>query len=200
MYSWLPGENAATAPVTDPEQMTLDLARFLKALHRIDATRGPDPGAHNFGRRVPLADRDASIRAAIEALPADIDAEAVTTAWEAALQVPPFRDGAVWIHGDLSPGNLLIQHGRLTSVIDFGGLGVGDPACDLIIAWSMMSNKMREVFRRALAVDDAPWFRGRGWALSVAVIYIPYYERTNPTEVAAARRVVDEILAEQASA
>ena len=125
-----------------------------------------------------------------------IDADAVTTAWEADLQAPAWRRPPVWFHGDLLPGNLLVERGRLSAVIDFGGLGVGDPACDLMIAWGLFSGESRNVFRASLTVDDATWARGRGHALSQALIFIPYYLDTNPVGVSNARRTIDEVLAD----
>ena len=95
------------------------------------------------------------------------------------------------------PGNLLVDGGRLTSVIDFGCLGVGDPACDLFPAWNLLPAEAREVFRRALGVDDATWARGRGWALSVGLIALPYYEMTNPVFAGVARHAIDEALADR---
>jgi aminoglycoside phosphotransferase (APT) family kinase protein len=129
-----------------------------------------------------------------------IDTGAVTAAWEAALQAPGWHGLPVWIHGDLSPGNLLIERGRLSGVIDFGCLGVGDPACDLIVAWSLLSTETRDVFRAALQVDDATWMRGRGWALSVALIALPYYRSTNPVIVATATHMIGEVLADHSIA
>ena len=114
--------------------------------------------------------------------------------WEAALQASAWDAPPVWIHGDLLPGNLLVRHGRLSAVIDFGGLGVSDPACDLVGAWALLSTETRDVFRAALAVDDATWARGRGWALSVALIALPYYRRTNPVFAALAKRMIDAVL------
>jgi aminoglycoside phosphotransferase (APT) family kinase protein len=134
----------------------------VAALQRIDATDGPRPGPN--GRGVPLAERNPAVRAAIAAL--DLDSGAVTAAWDAALQAPDWQDAPVWIHGDLAAGNLLVVRGRLSAVIDFGCLGVGDPACDLMIAWTLFSGASREVYRAALRVDDATWARGHGWALS----------------------------------
>jgi aminoglycoside phosphotransferase (APT) family kinase protein len=96
----------------------------------------------------------------------------------------------------LLPANLLVQQGKLTAVIDFGLLGVGDPACDLIVAWSVFSCDTRDIFRTTLAVDDATWMRGRGWALSIVLIILPYYEHTNPGLVAVAKRMLSEILNE----
>jgi aminoglycoside phosphotransferase (APT) family kinase protein len=95
-------------------------------------------------------------------------------------------------------GNLLFEDGRLSAVIDFSGMCVGDPTCDLTIAWSLFAGESRETFREALDVDDGSWARGRGYALSQALIFIPYYLETNPLGVVRARRVVDEVLADVA--
>ena len=169
-----------------------DLAQFLAALRRIDPTGGP-----RAGRGVPLAQRDISTREAIQALRGMIDVDAANTVWEAALEAPVWHGPPVWVHGDMLPGNLLVKQGRLSAVIDFGGVGLGDPACDLMIAWGLFSGESRDVFRAALSVDGATWARGRGWALSQALIFIPYYLDTNPVGVAIARRTIDEILADQ---
>lgn len=197
--SWLAGETATIGRIADLRRAAADLVQFIAALQRIDPTGGPPAGAHNFFRGVPLAERDAGVRAAIAALDSMLDTDAVTAAWEAALRAPVWQGPSVWIHGDLSPGNLLVERGRLSGVIDFGGLGVGDPACDLMIAWTLFSGESREAFRTALAVDGATWARGRGWALSWALIFIPYYVDTNPVGVANARRTIDEVLADHSS-
>ncbi len=199
VYRWLAGENANIAHIVDPRRAAIMLAQFIAALHRIDPTGGLPPGEHNFFRGVPLAMRDAPVRKAIATLHGRIDAHAVSAAWEAALQAPAWRRPPVWIHGDLQAGNLLVEGGRLSAVIDFGGIGVGDPACDLMVAWTLFSGDSRDAFRAALAVDDATWARGRGWALSVALIALPYYWDTNPTIVANARRAIDEVLADHQS-
>ena len=125
-----------------------------------------------------------------------IDTDAATVAWEEALKTAAWDRPPVWIHGDLIAGNLLTEGGRLKAVIDFGGLGVGDPACDLMAAWTLFSGESRTMFRAALSVDDATWARGRGWALSWALIFIPYYLDTNPVGVSAARHTIDEVLAD----
>jgi aminoglycoside phosphotransferase (APT) family kinase protein len=140
--------------------------------------------------------RDAPTRAAIASLNGVLDLDAVTAAWGAALQAPAWRRPPVWIHGDLQSGNLLAVQGRLSAVIDFGGLGVGDPACDLIVAWNLLSAETRDVFRAALRVDDATWARGRGWALSVGLIALPYYQITNPVLAGISRRTIEEVLAD----
>lgn len=115
--------------------------------------------------------------------------------WDASLETPAWGAPPVWIHGDLQSGNLLAQHGRISAVIDVGCLGVGDPACDLIVAWNLLSAKARDVFRTVLRVDDATWARGRGWALSVGLIALPYYQSTNPELTAISRYSVDQVLA-----
>jgi aminoglycoside phosphotransferase (APT) family kinase protein len=196
---WLEGENATIERVADLRLAATDLARFVAALHRIDPAGGPLPGEHNFGRGEPLAQRDGRTREAIRALDGMLDTEAVTAAWDAALQAPAWAGPPVWIHGDLSAGNLLAVQGRLSAVIDFGGLGVGDPACDLMVAWTLFSGRSREAFRAALSVDEATWARGRGWALSWALIFIPYYLDTNPVGVGDARHTIDEVLADHGS-
>ena len=190
VYRWLQGENATIERIADLRQAATDLAHFIAALHRIDLAGGPPAD-----RGVPLAMRDAATREAIAALRGMIDVHAVTAVWERALAAPVWHGPPVWVHGDLLPGNLLVEQGRLSAVIDFGGLGVGDPACDLMVAWGLFSGESRDVFRTELSVDDATWTRGRGHALSWALIFIPYYLDTNPVGVAAAQHTIDEVLA-----
>ena len=199
IYRWLEGENATIERITDPCQAAADLAQFIAALRRIDTTDGPPPGEHNSFRGAPLAKRDAPTRAAIaslERMPGTLDLDAATAAWEAALQAPAWRGPLVWIHGDLQSGNLLARQGRLSAVIDFGCLGVGEPAMDLTVAWTLFSGKARDVFRAALAADDASWARGRGWALSFGLIALPYYHSTNPVLAGIYRHAIDEVLAD----
>jgi aminoglycoside phosphotransferase (APT) family kinase protein len=194
VYRWLEGDEVTIGHLADLDRAAADLAAFVVALHGIDPTGGP-PG----GRGEPLSTRDAETRAAIASMEGTLDAAAVTQAWEAALRVPEWGRPPVWTHGDIQPGNLLAVDGRITAVIDFGVLGLGDPSCDLIVAWNLLSGESRVVFRAAIDVDDATWARGRGWALSVALLYIPYYLHTNPAGVEDARRVVEEVLLDHAS-
>jgi aminoglycoside phosphotransferase (APT) family kinase protein len=199
---WIEGEDAVRARFGDPCRAARALARFVRDLHGIDATGGPPPGAHNSFRGAPLAERDAPTRAAIAALERqrgqhDLpDLDAATAAWEAALQAPVWEGPPVWVHGDLLPGNLLVREGRLVAVIDFGCLGVGEPAIDLTPAWTLFGAHAREAYRAALAVDDASWARGKGWALSFGLIALPYYWQTNPVLAGINRRAIDAVLAE----
>lgn len=191
---WLVGENATLDRIAHPLKFARALAEFVAALHRISPEGGPTPGPHNSGRGVPLAERDLATRAAIVACAGLIDTDAATAAWNAALAAPAWGGPPAWIHGDLQSGNLLAQDGRLSAVIDFGCLGVGDPACDLIVAWNLLPTDAREVFRATLAVDDATWARGRGWAVSVGVIALPYYLDSNPVLAGINRRAIEEAL------
>jgi aminoglycoside phosphotransferase (APT) family kinase protein len=188
IYRWLDGE-AVDPPLADPTQL-LD---FIAALQRVDPTGGPPPGAHNAFRGEPLARRDAPVRAALEALRVD-RAQAI---WAKALAAPEWTQPPVWIHGDLDARNVLVKDGRLSGVIDFGCLGVGDPACDVMVAWKLFSADGRERFRTSLAVDDATWTRARGWALSQALGALSYYtDENNPVLVREARRWLTEVLAD----
>ena len=154
VYRWLEGENATIERIADLRQFATELAQFLTALQRIDPAGGPPPGQHNFFRGGPLAIYDGETRDAIAALYGKIETGAVTAAWEQALQAT-WHGPPVWLHGDVSAGNLLINRSRLSAVIDFGCSAVGDPACDLTIAWTLFSGESRQAFRATLALDDA---------------------------------------------
>lgn len=200
VYPWLKGETATVERIGDLGQAATDLAQFVAALQRVDPTDGPPPGEHNSFRGVPLATRDEATRSAIAALGGALDNGAVTAAWETALRAPEWEGPPVWIHGDLDARNMLVDKGRLTAVIDFGCLGVGDPACDVMVAWKALSADTRDIFRAALSVDEATWARGRGWALSQALMALSYYTvETNPVLVGEAKRWLTEVLADRRS-
>jgi aminoglycoside phosphotransferase (APT) family kinase protein len=195
VYGWLEGENATVERVADSREAAADLAQFVAALQRIDPTGGPPPGEHNFFRGEPLSRRDEAVRNSIHALRDEIDVGVVTAAWEPAVRAPEWQRAPVWIHGDLDSRNLLVEQGRLRAVIDWGGLGVGDPACDVMVAWKVFSVDARELFRAELGVDDATWTRSHGWALSQALGALSYYSLdTNPVLVREARRWLAEVL------
>lgn len=191
VYRWLEGDNPVVGRLAEPGALAGDLAEFVAALHRIDPADGPASY-----RGEPLAERDAATRRAIGDLDGIVDTGAATAAWEAALRAPAWEGPGVWVHADLQPGNLLLVRGRLGAVIDFGCLGLGEPAVDLIVAWYVLPAGARDVFRAALDVDDATWVRGRGWALSIALMELRYYRDTNPVMADIARHVVREVLAD----
>ncbi len=189
IYRWLEGANPCFGGFAD-SALASDLAQLVLSFHRIDLA-GP-----LTGRGLPLATRHEEVRAALAALEGKIDTHASTAAWQVALSVPAWSGRPVWIHGDLLPGNLLLREGRLKGVIDFGCAGLGDPACDLIAAWGVLPRAARAAFRSELGVDDDTWARGRGWALSIGLIALPYYMDTNPAFADVARHLIGEILAE----
>jgi aminoglycoside phosphotransferase (APT) family kinase protein len=191
IYNWLDGEDATSAPLDLP-RAAVDLAALVAALRSIDSSGGPPPG----GRGGPLRPRDKPTRAGIAALGDLIDATVVTAAWESALDAPDWDGHPVWIHGDLDARNLLVREGRITGVLDWGAVCVGDPACDVKVAWAVLDAETRPVFRELLDIDDATWARGRGWALSQAMIALPYYLDTYPVIVQEAWRWLREALAD----
>ncbi len=208
VHRWIEGANPHQDRLpTEPGALARDLGAFISALRCVDAGEPDAPAAYRGG---PLATVDDGTRAAIDQLRGLIDTVAATEAWESALAAPRWSGAPVWVHSDLMPGNLLVEESgaggaegdggtapRLTAVIDFGTMGVGDPACDLIPAWNLLPRTVRAVFRAATRADDATWARGRGWALSMALIQLPYYQDTNPTMAANARHVIREVLADQ---
>jgi aminoglycoside phosphotransferase (APT) family kinase protein len=193
---WLPGENA-NGTIRDLDQAAGDLAAFVTALRQIDTS---DAGLRPArARGAPLAELDEDVRRALAALGDRVDRSATTRLWEESLASPPWSGAEVWVHGDLLPGNLLVVDGQLSAVIDFGGLHVGDPACDLQPAWNLFAGSSRSRYREELAVDDASWIRGRGWVLYQAVMALPYYWNTNPGMVRQALHALAEVLHEQRS-
>ncbi|MEU1106181.1 aminoglycoside phosphotransferase family protein [Streptomyces tibetensis] len=191
VYGWLDGRNPVPGALEEPALLAEDLAAYVTALRRVDASDGP------LGYRgVPLATRDSFMREALAQLAGRIDTAVVTKVWEEALSAPEHTGPPVWAHGDLMAGNLLLTGGRLSAVIDYGTVGVGDPAVDLIGAWCLLPAAAREVFRESVGAGEAEWARARGWALSIAVIALPYYWDTNPPVAANSRYVIAEIAAE----
>ena len=196
IYPWLEGEHPSADGDADAAAIAADLAGLVEALRRIDLPEG-----RPSRRGAPLGEvQEEPARDALRRLDGLIDVAAATAAWDAALVAPAWTGPAVWVHGDLLPGNLLVRDGRLAGVLDWGSVGVGDPACDLVAAWGVLPAQAWEIFRQRLDVDDATWARGRGWALSIGLIALPYYEETNPTFAATARLLIREVLADHARA
>jgi len=169
IYQWIEGSTASTKTITDLSLFATDLAQFLTVLQSISADSGPAAGKHNFYRGGPVSTYNRETRAAIALLPNTADQKTATIIWERAL-TSEWEQPPVWVHGDVAIGNLLTTNGRLSAVIDFGCMAIGDPACDLVIAWNVLDNKSREVFKQAFSYDDATWHRAQGWALWKALI------------------------------
>ena len=197
VYRWLDGVTARTDRITDPIRFADDLASFVAALQDVAATDGPAPGIHNWFRGGPLRTFDRDTQRALEVLGDHVDVELAGEIWANSLAAD--WDGVPhWFHGDVAAGNLLLVDGQLAGVIDFGTCGVGDPACDLAVAWTLLSTAGRHVFRQRLAVDEATWARGRGWALwkALATCSYTYEDPADADDFAQSRRVLDEIFAE----
>jgi aminoglycoside phosphotransferase (APT) family kinase protein len=192
VYPWFDGDDAITGAL-DLQQAAVDLANFLRALWSLDATGGPRPSPANYGRGIPLGLRDEITRASIRQSVDLVDTDAVTAAWERALAAQAWDQPPRWVHGDISSGNLLVRDRRINAVIDWS-LGIGDPACDVLVAWELFDDASRAVFRDALAVDDATWDRARGWALSTAMLALPYYVTTNEFMARQARQKIAAVL------
>jgi aminoglycoside phosphotransferase (APT) family kinase protein len=190
---WLDGETARPDRVGDPPGFAAAVATFIRALQRVDPAGGPRAGAHSFYRGACLTHYDDGTREALARLAGHVDTARATAVWEAALAAT--WDGReVWFHGDIAHGNLLVRDGALAAVIDFGTSGVGDPACDLVIAWTLFTGVGREAFRATVRQDAATWARARGWALWKALITLAGHVTDDPASAAEQHRVITEIL------
>jgi aminoglycoside phosphotransferase (APT) family kinase protein len=189
---WNEGHNPDFENDNEYEFLAKDLAYFLNELHKTNLSHGP------LSRRgVALNTKivDEETKKAISELEGEIDIPIVTEIWERLSNIPNWNKEPVWVHGDFLPGNILIQNNRLSAVLDFTDVGMGDPACDLVIAWSLLNPNSRFIFRKKLEkIDDNTWERGKGWALSIASIMLPYYMHSNPVLVKLARRMIEQVL------
>ncbi|QKG24362.1 aminoglycoside phosphotransferase family protein [Actinomadura verrucosospora] len=191
VHRWLDGEPPLEGMAS--ADLARDLGEFVRALRKTRIPGGP--AAYRGG---PLSGVDAAMRSAVDDLrrtDEPFDADAILAAWDESLRAPAWTGPPCWLHSDLMPSNLLVDAaGRLSGVLDFATAGVGDPACDLIPAWNLLPSGVRPAFRDAVDADDATWLRGRGWALSMAVIQLPYYRETNPVISANARYAIRSVL------
>jgi aminoglycoside phosphotransferase (APT) family kinase protein len=191
---WIDGETAAPERIRDMAEFAEQVAEFILALQEADATDGPGAGAHSFYRGASPAHYDEETRRCLAALRGRVDTARAAAVWEDALAAT-WHGEPVWFHGDIAHGNLLVRDGRLAAVIDFGTSGTGDPACDLVIAWTLFEGRSREAFRRAIRQDDGTWARARGWALWKAMLCLAS-DSTPPDEAAGHRRVIEAVLAD----
>jgi len=189
---WIDGATFDRDDTDDEVQVARDLASFVRELRDVDTS-----GAVSSTRDRPLRARDHEIQAALDAMRGfaeiDVSVDALAVAWERALTAPEWNAEAVWTHGDLLPSNVLVAGGRLAAVIDWGCVGAGDPAVDVVPAWSFFGAEARAVYQSALSVDDATWERARGIALHQALMIIPYYRFTNPGFVAMALQTIEQV-------
>ncbi|MGC5170513.1 aminoglycoside phosphotransferase family protein [Microbacterium sp. DT81.1] len=196
VYRWIDGVPAGEGAIHDLDGFARDVARFLTALADVDPSEGPAAGRHSFWRGAHPRFYDDEVQRSLVQLDGAIDTDAARAVWEAALHTE-ITGRPVWFHGDIAPGNLLLRDGRLAAVIDFGTSGVGDPACDLAIAWTVFDDSARRAFRDGLPWHDEVWARGRAWALWKAMLLMSGAAGSHDPEAEArkARTVVERILA-----
>jgi aminoglycoside phosphotransferase (APT) family kinase protein len=193
IHRWIEGEIVSSASSVDLGALARDLADFLARLQSLDATDGPAPAAHNFHRGGTLAVYDEQTRGAITALTREVDATRATEVWNEALATSWDR-APVWIHGDVAAGNLLLRESRLHAVIDFGCCAVGDPACDLVAAWTILDANSADFFRERLQLDLATWERARGWALWKALIMLVDQQQAGAAATERTRSLIGRII------
>jgi aminoglycoside phosphotransferase (APT) family kinase protein len=197
VYRWIAGTPAAPGAIADEVAFARSLAAFLVALGRADARGGPEPGEHNFLRGAHVSVYGEETERAVAALGAEIPRDDVLRVWEAAVATR-WERAPVWFHGDVAVGNLLLRAGRLAAVIDFGSSGVGDPACDTVIAWTLLAGPSRDAFRAAYGGDPALWARGRGWALWKALItLVGYLEDGDDRMAVDQHRIIRAVIGDQ---
>jgi aminoglycoside phosphotransferase (APT) family kinase protein len=194
IYKWLSGKSINLLTLTDQEkeQLAFDLARFLKELQAINDIEGPGPGQHNWWRGDHVSVYDTGAREQIAELVEIIDVSKALTLWDRACETK-WNKPPVWIHGDFAIGNILMDGGKLSAVIDFGGAAVGDPACDLVIAWTYLSGKARQIFISKMDMDADTWLRARAWALWKATFELCQIVDKNSPEAGLQKRIIDEV-------
>ena len=197
IYKWLEGESANTLALNDVhlEAIAVQLAHFLRAFHQFDADGAPAPGLHNWWRAAHTSIYDVETRSLIETLQDFIDADQARSLWQRAINSKWEKD-PVWVHGDVSSGNILVKDNKLAAVIDFGCMGIGDPACDLTIAWTFFRGKSREVFKANLHLDEETWARARGWAMWKALYEISVLEDKSGPALAKQLQIIDAVIEE----
>lgn len=195
IYHWLPGSSINLLTVTDQEKPELarDLAKFLKELQAITDIQGFEPGQHNWWRGDSVRVYDQGAREQMTQLVDVINIQQAIVLWEKACATQ-WNKQPVWIHGDFAVGNMLMDKGKLSAIIDFGGTAVGDPACDLVIAWTYLSGKSREIFIAEMDLDQDTWLRARAWVLWKATFELCQIENKESPEAQVQRHIIDEVL------
>ena len=195
IYKWLPGKSIKLLTLTDQEkeQLAFDFAKFLKELQAITDIEGPEPGQHNWWRGDHVSIYDKGAREQIAELANFIDAPRALALWDQACATR-WNKAPIWIHGDFAIGNILMDSGKLSAVIDFGGAAVGDPACDLVIAWTYLSGKARETFISKMDMDQDTWLRARAWALWKATFELCQIADKNSQEADLQKRIIDDLI------
>lgn len=185
---WLDGLNPNQEGMLDEHMAAKDLGAFVKAMQHINPVNGP-----SCRRGKPLNTCDEEVKKSIPLLKELYDEKLISELWEFTSNVPLWEHDPVWIHGDLHSGNLLAKEKKIVGVVDWGLAGVGDPACDMMVAWTLLGQEGRKIFRSIVQPDDDTWHRGRGWALFLGIVGYPYYRITNPIFASIAKRALDQV-------
>ncbi len=196
VYRWIEGVPVIEADLPDMAATAETLGCFVNVLRSIDVPAAPLSGPANNHRGVELSIRDKVTRRSLAGIADLYDEARLNAAWDQALQADKWDNAPVLIHGDIHAANLLARDRALSAVIDFGLAGRGDPAVDLIVGWSLLDTGARDIFRVAAGVDEPTWQRGRGWALSTAVVALAYYRERNPFLWTLSRRSIEAVLAD----
>ena len=193
IYGWIEGKDAGSDTGTGSTGLAKSVARFIRELHKVETSNAPPPGLHNYFRGAHLKAYDADTKAYAQLLSNDICADTALGIWTGAMDTQ-WTSEPVWIHGDLEPSNILVREGKLVAVIDFGNCAVGDPACDLVMAWTYFNKQTRECFRSTLDIDSDTWERGRAWALWKALFRMSETMKMRDKEFCTAKRLATGIL------
>jgi len=194
-WPWLishyyPGITPSFEKQNEHSWLAIALADFLNQFHKIPLIED----APQSRRGVPLKDLDKQTRQEIVSIGDEFDTTKLVKLWQTFSNLSTWEHEPVWVHGDMLPGNILVNHQMISAVIDFSDVGTGDPACDLIIAWALFNKHSRAIFKKHLQnIDENTWLRGKGWALSIAAIMLPYYKNSNPDFAELARRILTQI-------
>ncbi len=193
VYAWIEGRPASPDRIDDQVAFARAVGGFLVALRACPADGAPLPGQHNWWRGGPLDHYLDEARAALAVVADEVDVPTASAILDAAV-ASSWPGPPVWFHGDIASGNLLVRDGRLAAVIDFGTSGIGDPACDVVLAWTLLSGPGRAAYADALGLDTDTWARGRGWGLWKALITLAEIRDTDSAAADDVRRVLREIL------
>lgn len=195
IYEWLNGVslNYIDLQKIDLNILAYDLAKFLKELHMINTNNGLKPGLHNWYRGDHVSIYDEGARKQITALKDIINSEKALYTWQEACATK-WNKKPVWIHGDFAIGNILMNEYKLSAVIDFGGCAIGDPACDLVIAWTLFTGQSREIFIQEMNLDADTWLRAKAWALWKSTFELCNTENKYSEKSEFQKKIIHEII------
>lgn len=199
VQTWLPGVVATSCDPAGSVPFARDLAEFIGGVRLIGTNGRTFAGLRRGGRGGDLRSHDAWMETCFGHSEGLLDVPRLRRMWAVMRDLP--RDGEdMMTHGDLIPGNVLVSGGRLTGVLDVGGLGPADPALDLVAAWHLLDTGPRKVLRAHLGCDDLEWQRGMAWAFQQAMGLVWYYAESNPVMSQLGRRTLDRLTADTPTA